>query len=84
MSLKNANVGGMNLPTPWDEPTLSPECTGELLGVGRSAAYESVRSGLWPTIQVSAKRRRIPTAWVWEQLGLTVPERPGRDVEATP
>ena len=74
----------MSIPNLWVEPTLSTERTGDLLGVGRAAAYESVRSGLWPSIQVSAKRRRVPTAWVLSQLGLPLPERPDGDQPSEP
>ncbi|MBK5222033.1 MAG: helix-turn-helix domain-containing protein [Acidimicrobiia bacterium] len=51
--------------------TLTVEEAGRALGVGRSTAYELVRSGDLASIRL---RRRIvvPTAHVAEQLGVTL------------
>ena len=53
------------LPTVVDLPT-----AGRLLGIGRSAAYELVRSGNWPTpILRLGKLIKVPTAPLLELLG---------------
>ena len=43
-------------------PVLDVPTAGEILGVGRSCAYELVRNGLWPTPVLHLGRLiRIPT-----------------------
>jgi excisionase family DNA binding protein len=57
-----------------DHPlTLTVEQAGRLLGIGRSTAYELVRSG---DIECLRLRRRlvVPTKWVAERLGMTLPD----------
>jgi len=45
-----------------------------VLGVGRSATYELVRSGRWPTRVVRLGRRIvIPTALLLDLIGVDVP-----------
>jgi hypothetical protein len=47
-----------------------------VLGVGRTAAYEMVRSGCWPTpVLRLGNRIRVPTAALRELLSLS-PESP--------
>lgn len=44
----------------------------EVLGVGRTAAYEMVRSGRWPTPVIRlGSRIRVPTAALRELLSLS-------------
>lgn len=57
-----------------DRPlTLTVEQAGRLLGVGRSTAYELVRSG---DLECLRLRRRVvvPTARIADRLGLTLAE----------
>lgn len=42
-------------------PTLTVEEAADLIGVGRTAAYEAVRQGLWPSVRVTARRIVVPT-----------------------
>jgi excisionase family DNA binding protein len=59
------------LPNPATEPTISVERAGELLGVSRASAYESVRRGEIPAIRLG-KRLVVPTAALRRMLGLDV------------
>jgi len=55
------------LPTVVDVPTAAA-----LLGVGRTAAYELIRSGDWPTpVLRLGKLIRIPTAPLLDLVGVT-------------
>ena len=63
------------LPDPDLRPTLTVEEAGELLGIGRSLAYEKAASGELPSIRLG-RRLVIPTASLLKLLG--------RDIEATP
>ena len=50
---------------------LYPEAAG-ILGVGRSTAYEMVRTGTWPTrVLRLGKLIRIPTAELLRYVGVT-------------
>jgi predicted DNA-binding transcriptional regulator AlpA len=52
-------------------PVLDVPTAGRLLGLGRSAAYDLVLAGLWPTPVLRLGRRlRIPTAPLLALLGL--------------
>ena len=56
------------LPPVVDVPTAA-----KVLGVGRSAAYELVRSGQWPTPVLHLGRLiRVPTAPLVEAVGIRV------------
>jgi excisionase family DNA binding protein len=46
---------------------------GELLGLGRSAAYEAVRRGDIPSIKLG-RRRVVPKPAMFQLLGLSEPE----------
>jgi hypothetical protein len=53
-------------------PVLDVPTAGRLLGLGRSAAYDLVLAGLWPTPVLRLGRRlRIPTAPLLTLLGLS-------------
>lgn len=55
----------LSLPPVVDLPTAA-----RLLGIGRSAAYELVRTGEWPTETLRLGRLiRVPTAPLLELLG---------------
>lgn len=49
--------------------TLSVEVAGELLGIGRSAAYAAARNGLIPAIRLGPKLMRVPKAALARLLG---------------
>ena len=58
-------------------PVLDVPTAGRLLGLGRSAAYELVLAGAWPTPVLRLGRRlRIPTAPLLALLGLST-DSPG-------
>ncbi len=49
------------------------ERAAQLLGIGRTAAYQLVRSGRWPTPVLRVGRQlRVPTAPLLALLGITV------------
>jgi predicted DNA-binding transcriptional regulator AlpA len=51
-------------------PVVDVPTAGKILGVGRSCAYELVRSGQWPTPVLHLGRLiRIPTAPLLELVG---------------
>jgi len=53
-------------------PVLDVPTAGRLLGLGRSAAYDLVTAGRWPTPVLRLGRRlRIPTAPLLTLLGLS-------------
>lgn len=53
-------------------PTVGLLTAARMLGVGRTAAYELVRTGKWPTPVLRLGRAiRIPTAPLLAQLGLS-------------
>jgi predicted DNA-binding transcriptional regulator AlpA len=59
-------------------PVLDVPTAGRLLGLGRSAAYDLIVAGLWPTPVLRLGRRlRIPTAPLLALLGLD-PVRPSQ------
>lgn len=58
-------------------PVLDVPTAGRLLGLGRSAAYDLILIGAWPTPVLRLGRRlRIPTAPLLTLLGLST-ESPG-------
>jgi hypothetical protein len=64
------------LPDPWTTPTVAIIEAGNLLNMGRTTAYERANSGDLPTIPTGSNRRRVPTAALYQLLGLPLPERP--------
>jgi hypothetical protein len=65
------------LPNPYLVPTVSVTCGGRYLGYGKAASYEAADSGALPTIAAGRVRRRVPTAALYELLGLPLPAPPG-------
>jgi predicted DNA-binding transcriptional regulator AlpA len=68
-------------------PVLDVPTAGRLLGLGRSAAYDLIVAGLWPTPVLRLGRRlRIPTAPLLALLGLDPvrPSQAGGMVAASP
>ena len=62
------------IPDPMEEPTLSVERAGRVVGLGRSAAYEAVGRGEIPTIRFG-RRVVVPTAALLRLLGFDPPVR---------
>lgn len=56
-------------------PTLTVEQAGQVLGLGRSSAYEAARLGTLPTLRLSERRVVVPTAALRAMLGLPVIEQ---------
>ena len=68
----------MSLPAVIDVPTAA-----DVLGVGKTAAYELIRCGEWPTPFFRlGKLIRIPTAPLLALLGVEADLAEGRAVEA--
>jgi excisionase family DNA binding protein len=59
----------MQIPTPDQQPTLTVEEAGELLGISRGSAYEAARTGELPTIRIG-RRLVVPTAALRRMLAL--------------
>jgi hypothetical protein len=57
------------LPDPEDEPTITIEDAGTVLGIGRSSAYAAARRGDLPTITIG-RRKVVPTARLRAMLGM--------------
>ena len=57
------------LPDPTNEPTISVERAGQLLGISRGSAYEAVRRGEVPSIRIG-RRVVVPTAALLRLLSL--------------
>lgn len=66
----------MSVPNPREQPVLSVEEAGRLLGLGRSAAYQAVAKGEIPSLRLG-RRRVVPTAALRRLLALDVDEAPG-------
>jgi len=58
-----------NLPDPRVEPTLTVERAGQVMGMGRAAAYAAVQRGEIPALRFG-RRIVVPTAKLLEILGL--------------
>jgi hypothetical protein len=59
----------MKIPDPNDEPVISVVRAGEILGLGRAAAYTAVRRGDIPHFKIG-RRYVVPTAGLRQLLGL--------------
>jgi excisionase family DNA binding protein len=57
-------------PNPKVEPTLKVERAAQLMGIGRTAAYDAATRGEIPTIKVG-RRLLVPTAALAQLLGIT-------------
>lgn len=66
----NANLLDVRL-----HPTLTVPQAGQVLGLGRSSAYEAARLGTIPTIRLSERHVVVPTAALRALLGLPVIEQ---------
>lgn len=72
----------MRLPDPWAKPTLVPADVAEILDLHVDAVRDACRDGRIPVLAArnsvvpSSQSYRIPTTWVYGQVGLPVPARP--------
>lgn len=66
----------MTIPDPTERPTLAVEEAGAILGISRSAAYDSARRGELPTLRFG-RRLLVPTAAFRQLLGIDVPDDAG-------
>lgn len=57
----------MNLPTPLQQPTLTPKEVAEILGLGRDNTYRLIKSEKLASIRVGRKLL-VPTAALWDFL----------------
>lgn len=57
------------LPDPLEQPTIAVERAGQVLGMGRAAAYEAVKRGEIPVLRFG-RRIVVPTAKLLGMLGL--------------
>ena len=65
MTVEPANIDVRRLPVVVDLPTAA-----RLLGIGRTSAYDLVRTGRWPTPVIRVGRLiRVPTAPLLATLG---------------
>lgn len=66
-------------------PALDLTAAAELLGISRTAGYELVRSGAWPTpVLRLGCRIKIPTQPLLRLLGISTDPQPGADRSARP
>jgi hypothetical protein len=64
----------VRLPDIKEQPTVSIEEAGQIVGWGRSAAYEAARNGTLRTITISQRRKRVPTAALYRLLEVPLPD----------
>jgi len=50
-------------------PTASVPDAGRAFGIGETAAYDAAKRGEIPTVRFG-NRKRVPTSWIKQQLGL--------------
>lgn len=58
------------LPTAVERPTLDIPEAGAYLGLNRVQSYRAAKDGHLPTVQVSERRWKVPTAALRAMLGL--------------
>lgn len=63
------------IPSAEDEPTLTVDQVAAILGISRASAYNAVRDGQIPSIELG-RRKLVPTAALRSMLGLD--PNPGR------
>ena len=67
------------LPDPVEKPTLTPDETAKVLGLGRTATYEAIRRGEIPSLRFG-RSVKVPTAALLRLLG----HDPDSDVSPNP
>ncbi len=69
------------LPDPKDQPTVSVQEAGRLLGLAKASAYEGVRRGEIPTIRIG-RRLLVPTELLRRMLGFDADGAPHEPTSA--
>jgi hypothetical protein len=59
------------LPDPTHTPVLDIPEAGAYLGLSRVQSYRAAKAGILPTVQVSERRFKVPTAALRTMLGLS-------------
>ena len=60
------------IPSPLEQPTLDIPVAGAYLGLNRIASYRAAKDGHLPTVQISERRWKVPTAALRAMLGLPI------------
>lgn len=68
--MSSTHINLAPLPHPADQPVLDIPEAGAYLGMNRVQAYRAARAGLLPTVQVSERRWKVPTASLRKMLGM--------------
>lgn len=68
--MSTARIDLTPLPDPATRPVLDIPEAGAYLGLSRLQAYRAAKSGLLPTVQISERRWKVPTAALRKMLGL--------------
>lgn len=68
--MSSTHINLAPLPHPADQPVLDIPEAGAYLGMNRVQAYRAARAGILPTIQVSERRFKVPTAALRALLGM--------------
>jgi excisionase family DNA binding protein len=63
----------VSLPRPQERPTLTVREAAAILGIGAQTYYEGAARGTLPALRLSARRIVVPTAQLWDLLGMEVP-----------
>jgi hypothetical protein len=58
------------IPSPLEQPTLDIPVAGAYLGLNRVASYRAAKDGHLPTVQISERRWKVPTAALHHMLGM--------------
>lgn len=58
------------LPSPLERPTLDIPEAGAYFGLNRVQSYRAAKDGYLPTVQISERRWKVPTAALLKMLGL--------------
>jgi excisionase family DNA binding protein len=69
----------MKLPDPSSKPTLTVREAAEIVGIGAQTYYEGAARGNLPAVRISPRRIVVPTAKLWNLLGMEFPIRGGDD-----
>jgi hypothetical protein len=51
-------------------PTASIQEASRACGYGKNAGYDAVENGTMPTIDLGTRKKRVPTSWLRQKLGL--------------
>jgi len=60
----------MKVPNPEEQPTMTIPEAARWLGLSRAAAYRAAETGHLPTVQISERRKMVPTAELRRMLKL--------------